>query len=241
VQDEEEHHDEADIDKSENRRQESLNKIEQDEDNLATVEEEEAQLVGHHAQDLRAEADGTEGLEREHLGAEAGSYKLWARDAETEAKALRKRDNEEVVRLHGVQREDALSTGERHREVLNDMAVNGGGPEILTPSSLSKKEEEELSHDNSKLDGLLKDERDSEEKVYDALSSTSASQEHKNMVGLRRAMTLDDLKREAHSGVQSVALCAGASWPAAGRHRRSGRRLPLSSSRKAAAVWGRFL
>lgn len=241
VQDDEEHHDEGDIERSEKMQKDSLDKIHQDEDNMAAIEEDDAKLVGHHAQDLSDEANRHEGFEREHLGAEAGSYKIWSRDAETEAKALRNRDNEEVVRLHGVQREDALSTGERHREVLNDAAVHGGGPEVLKPTSLTKEEEEELSHDNGRLDGLLKDEKHSEEKVYDALSSKSTTQEHKNMVGLRRASTMDALRHEAHSGVESVALCAGAAWLPHGRQRRSGRRSPPFGSRKAAAVLSRFL
>jgi len=242
AQADEEHVDDDNIELTDKRERAFEDRILKDKDEEAAVEEDEAKLVEKHSDELRDRARGLENSAQSSVGSEAGSYKMWGHDAEEEAKALHDRNNEEVVRLHGVQREDSLSTSERYRQTLNDAATNGGGAEVLRPTSLSTADEQDLTADHTKLDGLLRDEKGSEEKVHDSLESRSELQEHKNMVGLRKSHTLNLMTRAENSSMETAVLCAAvASWHSPGRHRRLGRRWISSGARKATATLGRFL
>jgi len=232
----EEELDQKDVNTTESLSKQAEVRADQDEDKMAGVEDTESKIVGRHVNDLERDAARHEDVDdRGRLQAEAGSYRLWQRDAEDEAKALRERDAREIVRLHDLQREDVLHAREKHRKALADAAASGGGSELLKPTSLPEKEEQALKDDNVKLESLMEDEAHAKEEAHDALDGQAEAQRHKNAVALRRAETEAALRRQAHSGLRPAALCLSALGPASGRHRLWARRPQPASARRAGA------
>ncbi|CAJ1389346.1 unnamed protein product [Effrenium voratum] len=228
VEKDEEGKDEVDLHSIDEVKNRAESDVHRSEEQIADLEEEQAQVVGGMAQKLRSEAMKHEmdSSQRRDLEQEATWLKQWQHDAEAEAHDLHDGNLQEYVKDHVREQQDAQRENDASHKAFADAAAEGRDQEafeklILKPPDESEKQPQDILHEeNEHLEKLIKTDAGAGDDDLKATREKSKVQSHKNAIEFRE---FSNVKALHDASKASKALMAPALLLPRIRDRRRGR------------------
>lgn len=193
VEHQEEQKDEADLDTIDQVRGRAHADVERSEDEIAKIEEEQAEVVGGIAQKFQAEArkHPVDSAARQDMEGEATWYRQWQHDAEAEAKDLHDRNLPAYIRDHVREQQDAVRENDASRKAFADAAAEGRDQDAAEALLLKPEDENDrdpkaiLKEESSHLEKLMKTDAGAGDDELKATKQKSEVQNHRNAIEFR--------------------------------------------------------